>query len=193
MLRKIFAAGAIALGLAACATPTPYQPNLRGNQTSGGFSEVRIAPDRFRVTFAGNSLTSRERVETYLLYRSAELTLANGFRTFQTVERDTERNTRVYAEPSLIGPRWGYGRWSPFYRPSWRYYGGRFGWRTWDPYFGSPFWGDTVDYRQVTQYEASAEIYMSNSARPDDPKVFDAEEVVRNLRPYVEYPGDRRR
>ena len=32
----------LAAGLAACATPTPYQPNIRGQQTSGGYSETRI-------------------------------------------------------------------------------------------------------------------------------------------------------
>lgn len=192
MLRNIIAAAAIAIGLAACATATPYQPNVRGNQTSGGFSEVRIAPDRYRVTFTGNSLTSRERVETYLLFRSAELALESGYRTFQTVDRETNRDTRTYVEPSLIGPRWGYGRWSPFYRPHWRYYGGRYGWRSWDPFWGSPFWGDTVDVRQVTQFEASAEIILSNQPAGDNPKVFDAQEVVENLRPYIEYPGQRR-
>jgi len=64
---------ALAAGLTACATPTPYQPNIRGQAASGGYSEVRIEPDRFRVNFAGNSLTSRETVEGYLLFRAAEL------------------------------------------------------------------------------------------------------------------------
>ena len=29
-------------GLSACATATPYQPNVRGQAVSGGFSETRI-------------------------------------------------------------------------------------------------------------------------------------------------------
>ena len=33
---------ALAAALAGCATPTPYQPNIPGQQTSGGYSEVRI-------------------------------------------------------------------------------------------------------------------------------------------------------
>ena len=194
MLRNLLAASALAVGLAACATATPYQPiGFGGSNASGGFSDQRIERDRFRVTFSGNSLTSRERVETYLLFRSAELTLQNGYRYFQTVERETDRDRQTYAEPSLIGPRWGYGYWSPFYRPSWRYYGGGFGWRSWDPFFGSPFWGDTVDYRTVDRFEATSEIVLSNAERANDPKVFDAQEVVQNLRPYIEYPGDRRR
>lgn len=42
-------------------------------------SETRLAADHFRVTFVGNSFTSRERVEASLLYRAAELTLQEGF------------------------------------------------------------------------------------------------------------------
>ena len=62
-----------ALALAACATATPYQP-LRGS--GGGFTEQRLQPDRYRVAFVGNDYTSRQRVENYLLYRAAELTVA---------------------------------------------------------------------------------------------------------------------
>ena len=76
----LLAAGAAAVMIAACATPTPYQPiGARGTGASGGFSDVRLAENRYRVTFAGNSLTTRERVETYLLYRAAELTVQQGF------------------------------------------------------------------------------------------------------------------
>src|SRR5207253_6000050 len=58
-MAKTSAAFALALtlaaGLAACATPTPYQPNVPGQATSGGYSELRLEQDRWRVTFAGNS------------------------------------------------------------------------------------------------------------------------------------------
>ena len=66
---------AAVLSLVACATATPYQPIGAGG-ASGGFSEQRIEANRYRVTFAGNSLTSRERVENYLLFRAAELPIA---------------------------------------------------------------------------------------------------------------------
>jgi hypothetical protein len=32
----------LAAGLAGCQTATPYQPNVRGSATSGGYSETRI-------------------------------------------------------------------------------------------------------------------------------------------------------
>ena len=54
--------------LAACATPTPYQASGSDGGIYG-YSEQRIEGDRYRITFSGNSLTDRETVETYLLYR----------------------------------------------------------------------------------------------------------------------------
>src|SRR4051812_36830302 len=93
---------ALSAGLAACATPTPYQPNIPGQATSGGFSEVRLEPERWRVTFAGNSLTSRETVEAYLLFRSAELTVQQGYDWFSIVDRATNRNARTYVNPDPL-------------------------------------------------------------------------------------------
>ena len=39
-MRRVMIAGlfAVAAGLSACATATPYQPNIRGQATSGGYS-----------------------------------------------------------------------------------------------------------------------------------------------------------
>ena len=93
MSRTAIAAAAIvlSLGLAACETATPYQPNIPGQATSGGYSESRLEPDRWRVNFVGNTMTSRETVEGYLLYRAAELTLQNGDDWFAMVDRNTER------------------------------------------------------------------------------------------------------
>jgi hypothetical protein len=64
--------------LCACATTTPYQA-LKGGE---GYSEQKIESNRYRVAFAGGPSTSRQTVETYLLYRAAELTLANGYDYF---------------------------------------------------------------------------------------------------------------
>jgi hypothetical protein len=182
-----FAVGlALTAGLAACATPTPYQPNVPGQAASGGFSEVRLEPNRWRVTFTGNSLTSRETVEAYLLFRAAELTVQNGEDWFAIVDRHTERDARLQS--------YGYSPWYPYpyWRPYWRYYGHGFGWRTWDPFWGDPFWGDQVDVRLVQKFEASAEIVMGKGPKPaDDPKAFDAHAVIQNLQPRIQYPAPR--
>jgi hypothetical protein len=179
-VRRLLLPVGAALALAACATATPYQP-LGTRGSSGGFAEQRIEANRYRVVFAGNDYTSRQRVENYLLYRAAELTVANGYDGFTIVRRDTDKNvdTQVYGSPGY-GP---YGYW----RPSWRYYGGRYGWRSWDPWFGDPYWGDRIDVRTVQRYEAMAEIVMFRGTR-NDPSSFNAREVIANLQPTIQVP-----
>lgn len=174
--------------VSACATATPYQPNIPGQAVSGGFSEQRLESDRFKVTFAGNSLTSRDTVEAYLLYRAAELTVQQGFDWFTIVERDVERDRRTYVERDPFYRPW-YGPSYGYWRPYWRYYGGGFGWRTWDPYWGDPFWADRMDVRTVEKFEATAEIVMRKGPKPaDDARAFDARGVMENIGPRVMRP-----
>lgn len=170
--------------LAACATATPYQPNVRGQSVSGGYSDQQITSDRFRVTFAGNSLTSRETVERYLLYRAAELTVAQGYDGFVLADREVNRDSRTYYDP----PPGRYGYW----RPSWRYFGPRYGWRRWDPWYSNRFWADEMDMRTVTRFEATAEIVMYRGPSPSGPeRSFNAREVMSNLGPGIVRPDSR--
>src|ERR1700753_1116092 len=100
-MKRLVIAGLAALalgGLSACETATPYQPLNPSAASAGGFSETKVETDRWRVSFAGNSMTSRETVETYLLYRAAELTVARGFDWFQMAQRNTDRHTSTYVD-----------------------------------------------------------------------------------------------
>lgn len=178
-----------ATGLTACATATPYQPNVRGNPVSGGFTDQRITDNRFKVSFSGNSLTNRDTVERYLLFRAAELTLAAGYDGFVMADRETNRDSRTYYDPPP-GPRYGYGYW----RPSWRYFGPRYGWRAWDSWYSNRFWADDMDMRTVTRYEANAEIVLYRGAAPAPAeRAFNAREVIANLGPGIVRPEDLRR
>ena len=160
------ASGALIVALGACATPTPYQPYRaeRASGIHGGYSDQRLAPNQFRVKFHGNELTSRERVETYLLYRAAELTVANGFDRFVIVDRHTEHDVETYVRNSP----WG----SPgYWQPHWRYYRSGYGWDVWHPEFGGPFWADRIDVTTVESFEVEAEIVMEKGAtRQNDEK-----------------------
>jgi hypothetical protein len=62
--------------LASCATP--YAPK----SLPGGYSEIQLDRNVFRVTFEGNGYTSRSNVEEMALLRSAEVALQNGFTHF---------------------------------------------------------------------------------------------------------------
>jgi len=173
---------AAALLVTGCTTATPYQPLQRGSDVKGGFSEQRIEENRFRITFSGNSMTSRERVENYLLYRAAELTTQAGYDGFTMVTRATDPHVRTTVSSRPFGP----GPWG-WWGPSWRYrYGGY--WHSWDPWGYSPFWADDIDVNTVTNYEAMAEIVMYRGRKPDDPASFNAREVMQNLGPTIELP-----
>lgn len=179
MKKFLITVAAAALTLSACATATPYQP-VGATSVRGGYSEERIAGERYRVTFAGNSVTSRETVEMYLLYRAAELSLQNGFECFEAQNRATDANRRYVGTPD---PFWSSG-WGPYWRPYWRF-SGRSGWSRW----GDP-WADDWDVREITRYEASAEIVMRHSCAAEDRYAFKAQEVIDNLGPRVVRPED---
>ncbi len=152
--------------LVACATPTPYQAKV----DRYGYANQRVEDDRFRVTFAGNSLTDRETVETYLLYRAAEITQETGGTWFQVTSEDTE--SLVSFRTTSTGT--GFGRFS--------YYSGFH-----NRGFGAGF--DSATSRPIPRYSAMAMIRVGSGPEPeDDAQVFNAEQVLRNLGPLIVRP-----
>ena len=176
----------LVVGLTACETATPYQQLEHGTRVSGGYTEQKLDADHFRVVFKGNTLTSRGTVESYLLYRAAELTIAQGYDWFETVDRHTERDKRTYVDADpFYGPGYRYG----FFRPYWSFYGRGYGWRSWGPFWGDPFWGDTATVQTVERFEASAEIAMHHGPKPTgDARGLEAREVISNLGPKIQRP-----
>jgi hypothetical protein len=175
MKRLMFAVAATAaLSLSACATPTLYQPATKAN-SGQGYTEQQIETGRWRVSFSGNSVTSRQTVESYMLFRAAELTVQNGFDWFETVDRATQQQTSYFGTPD---PWW--GRYGPYWRPYWRTYRGG-AWGAW-----GPGWGADWDVNEITRFEAGAEIVMHHGAKPaDNPRAFDARDVMANIGPHV--------
>lgn len=179
MSLKLFAPALAALALlGACATATPYQAAAGSNS---GYADQQIESNRWSVSFAGNSQTDRKTVETYLLYRAAELTVQQGFDHFKVVRRDTDADSRVIAS----------GFYDPFYHgfyPSYRFYGPHANlhysrYRSFSRRgFYDPFWGQPSDFREVVRYEATAEIIMGQGEKPEDAaEYFSAEDVLVNL------------
>jgi len=178
-LKPVLLAAVAAMALSACATATPYQPVGSGG-ARGGYAEQRLETDRYRVSFSGNSVTSREQVEMGLLLRAAELTTESGYDWFATVNRATDRDTRLVGTPDPFYDRFGYGRFGGggYWGPSWRYYQ-RGAWSSWN----DPFWGrNDFDVRQIDRFEATSEIIMGRGPKPaSDPNAFDARDVIQNL------------
>ena len=191
MARKILtlalAGAVVAAGLGGCTTMTPYQPAVRGQHPGGGYSEQALGEGRYQVTFRGNSLTARDRVEGYLLYRAAELTVRDGYDWFLMVDRLTERQSYTYAEPDPFYHPW-YGNGYGYWRPWWRY-SRRGAWHSWFP-GRDPFWGDAVTLNTVQRFEAHAEIVLRRGPIPaGEERAFDARQVMRDLGPTIERPG----
>ncbi|MBI1391304.1 MAG: hypothetical protein GC152_01060 [Alphaproteobacteria bacterium] len=169
----------MALFAAACATSTPYAPADRGG--GYGFSEQRIEANRYRVMFRGNSSTTRETVENYLLYRAAELTIANGYDHFLIVENDTEANTTYRSTTTGFGAGYGPG-WGPAFYGRYRY-GYAFPYYAWGWGWGFP--ADTYT-QEYTRYSAVAFVLMQKGPKPDnEPRAFTARDVIENLQPFV--------
>ena len=170
-MRILILAAAAAGGLGACVTQTPYQP---AEASRYGFHEQIIESNRVRINFRGNALTDRETVETYLLYRAAELTLQSGKDYFVVANRDTEEHSQLQGLPRRS--RFAFDYW---------YFSPRHGWSPWH----DPFWDEPSSYREVTRYEAVAEIAMFNGAKPaSDANAFDAREVAANLQGRIVRP-----
>jgi hypothetical protein len=181
---------------AGCATETSYRPATGQGFARTGYSDRQIEANRFMVSFSGNSYTSRDTVERYLLYRAAELTVQQGFDNFVMAERQTDKRQRTYTTPGIGyggygggfggGFGFGYGGWGP----SWRYGGRGFGgWRSWDPFWGDPFFDRSIDVQTIDKFEANAEIILGHGPKPrDNVRAFDARDVIKNLGPTIVMP-----
>lgn len=164
--------------LGGCAGATPYHAaDLRASEEPDGYHEVAIERGRWRVVFRGNTLTSRETVETYLLYRAAELTREQGYDWFVSVTRDTELHVDTFSAPPP-------GTLNAGWSPRWRVATGA-GWRTWN---GDPL-GSGFERSTVTAYEAIAEIRMGSGDAPaSDPRAYDARDVLATLQTRIVRP-----
>jgi hypothetical protein len=151
--------------LASCVGPTESQPVGSGGE---GYAARQIADDRWRVSFAGNSVTPRATVEDYLLYRAAEIARDEGALAFEVVTRETEAITTYLG--AGVGAGFGIG----FHR---RHFGAA----------ALPF-----EARPVTRYTTFAEIRLldaeTNTTNPD---VYDAASVIAAIGPRLARPIER--
>lgn len=163
----------VTLLLAACSTPQPslYAPKAG----SEGYTEESLGKGLYRVSFEGNAVTSRERVQDYCLFRAAELTLERGATKFAVHDKLVERHTQVTREH--YDP-------FPYYSPYWRH-------RYHRPYYGL---AGSSGYRwERTTYLAQLTIEPFSGAAPGDSpeafQVYDARATVEQFAPRIERPA----
>lgn len=165
LLRRVICVLAL-VTVAACTKPTPYAPATHRD----GFADLAIEDNRYRISFAGNSSTSRDVVETYLLYRAAEVTLASGHDWFRIADRETEIETRFHSVATGFGG-------TRFYRSGFR----------------GPFVGGlaTTNTRPINRYQAFTNILVFDGDKPTaDPQAYDARSVIATLEPLIVRPED---
>ncbi|MGI9436853.1 MAG: CC0125/CC1285 family lipoprotein [Geminicoccaceae bacterium] len=160
-------AAALMTTLAACTVPpTPYQgaPENDGY----GYSSQQLETTRFNVRFVGNSSTPRDTVESFALYRAAELTLETGHDYFRVASKDVEPLINsVHGASPRVGIGVGSG-------------GGGFGWGvSTGVNVGG---GGRADY----SYAASMDILVFKGEKPaDDRDAYSAWDVVDSLKSKV--------
>jgi archaellin len=148
--------------LSSCATS--YE---EANWYRGGYSDVRIDANTESVSFSGNSSTSRQTVEIYLLYRCAEITRQSGYDYFVIVDRSTQATQNVspgqYTATTVQtfpGRRHGYGQ--------------------------AVTTGTYLPGVVYTEYGAQALIKMFKGPKPEsNPNAYNADDVLQHLGPQV--------
>ena len=67
---------------------------------TGGYTEIQLSENVYKVGFSGNGYTSRTRVENYTLLRCAELTLEKGFQYFVIIDGNTSTSSSTVTTPT---------------------------------------------------------------------------------------------
>lgn len=105
---------------------TPYQPV----GFTGGFSETQLAPDVFRIAFAGNGYTSGERAQDFAMLRAADLCVEHGFKCFAIVDESSSTRVSTFTTPGSAQTT---GSVSIYGNGSGNYYGNYYGQTTYTP------------------------------------------------------------
>ena len=163
---KRLAISALALmTLSACETPTVYQEATRAGAV--GYSEQRIEPGRYRVTFQGGGGAPAQQVENYALLRAAQVAVRDGYDWFRVVDRNG------YAAPPRSGSSLSIGGGSGSFGR-----GGGFG-------LGL---GTSFDLSGGPAVTRSIEILAAHGPASRDPDAYDARGVINNLGPRAAPP-----
>jgi len=155
MTYRLLAILGLAATLAACETTTAYR--AAGPDSRIGYSEQRIEPGRYRVSFQAGSGVSAPLVSDYALLRAAELTLSEGSDWFQVLDRFTE------AGPPT-SPRFSFGVGTGSYG-----HGGGFG------------VGGSTGFGGEPALRAGLEMVMGKGTKPQGRDYYDAHDVARTL------------
>ena len=142
--------------LTGCATtPTVYQ--AAATPAAIGYTDYKIEPGRYRVTFRGGDGAPPDQVADYALRRAAELTVREGYDWFEITDRSGEMRPPKTQSTVSIGTG-----------------GGNFG-RHGGVGLGL---GTSFDLGAGPSATRSLEILMGHGAKPNTPDAYDANGVL---------------
>ena len=95
--------------LCGCTTMTATVPAYRPQASGGGigYSDEQLTATRYRVSFSGDTETTRAQVEDYLLRRAAEITVQAGYNYFVFDNRSIQTDTNFYRTTDSWDPTTG--------------------------------------------------------------------------------------
>jgi hypothetical protein len=186
LVLAIAAVAALAPVCAASAQEAPYQSKRDGGGV--GYAQQKLDDNRWLVKYAGDRDTPAETVETYLLFRAAELTIKKGGDWFETSDSRTALKTvvpdRVRPE-SKVGLDYGWG-----WRPHWRFFNVDHVVKSDTGISGKasvPIRGPS--HPASKRFVASAEITIGKGPAPEGRRVFDARKLQAELGPSIQRVG----
>lgn len=157
-MKRLIVTTLAVLSLAACATaPTLYQ--AAAGPQAVGYSDYRIEPGRYRITFRGGPGAPPEQVTDYALLRAADIALAEGYDWFRVSDRFLQ------GQPDR-GPRLGVG-----------VGGGDYGYRS----GVSLGVGTSFNLGGGPSVASTIEVMMGRGERPRGDDVYDARALRRSL------------
>jgi hypothetical protein len=165
-MKRVILPALAALALGACETPAPptfYQP--AAGPLGIGFSEYRIEPGRYRVSFHGGPGAPPEVVSDLALRRAADITLAEGYEWFRVSDR-------------LMRGSGG----NPGSRISLGVGGGSYGWN------GGGAVGVGTGFNvggSAPALTSTIEVLMGRGPKPQDVEVYDARGVAQSIGPHA--------
>lgn len=163
-MRRFMAAALLCAALGGCASsPTVFAPATR--EGGVGYSELKIEPGRYRVTFRGGSGATAAQVSDYALLRSAQLTLDDGYDWFRVVDR------YMAQVGNASGPQFSLGA------------GGGSGGGAYNSSGVGVGVGTTFNLGGGPMMHQTLEILMGKGPRPDGLDAYDARQVRNSIAP----------
>jgi hypothetical protein len=104
---RVAACGAAILLLCGCATATAPAYRPQTSDDGAGYADEQIGAARYRVSFSGDTQTTRTQVEDYLLRHAAEITVRAGYNYFVFDNRRIETDINFYRTTDSWNPETG--------------------------------------------------------------------------------------